>query len=817
MRKLTLFLSLLCLCVAMGAGAQKSWRVTAIGTPITNLTQITAEGTYLLGTPTGNAAGKYIREANAGQNLTMAVTTAYGPDSYKSVVKITGNATEGYKFQFAATDNYIPTVSGENIVAGETAGLFEILADEAPDAGGSWDESNNIWNIKNKDNQTGFNAQTNKFVSWTYNDGAQAEYQITPVTVEELTPVTLTVNYTVTDLDNATFTRTVDTFSELQYKDVVTAPFMKDFAYTDNDVTGETVVGETGATINVTCTSDYPFGFATLTDGTFAPDTPWVTLNITGQAGQYVYAEGETVNANGQRALSAGNLWCFVRKAGTHNEFAIYNLAGGASKPLTCKEDGTYQGYNQDIATLAQAGDDAATKATTWKVVAGTTGFALCAADDAEACLGKHLDGKNELGVWKHANAAAGDRSQFTATSAADLIAQATECKLGNYVGGYTQLPEALPTAQQNYATSASAENLIALIAAFNTPDGYATRQLDPAGHYLLRCATQTDKYFHFTDNHVAKGDDGESTPKAVRTAAVVNLEAAADGKYLLSANGRYFGKLTQEYSEHLPSTLNKDEAGEYEIAALGGGKFTIKNTNPTCTNELPDYKCLNLNADANEIMSWTNDGDATRWYLIPAEGVSLTMKAAGDKFYSTAYLPFAVTASDAALYTGALNAEGNAVVLSKVTDAVPVGTGMIVESENESVTLAIATGEASAPAAEAAPNVLTGTYEAITLDNDARAAHLVLGLSADNALGFYKPAASITSLAANRAFIDLGVTAAPAAGLVIDFGGDATGVDHITAAGGEKAPVRYDLSGRRVGTSARGLLIENGHKVFIK
>ena len=91
---------------------------------------------------------------------------------------------------------------------------------------------------------------------------------------------------------------------------------------------------------------------------------------------------------------------------------------------------------------------------------------------------------------------------------------------------------------------------------------------------------------------------------------------------------------------------------------------------------------------------------------------------------------------------------------------------------------------------------------------------------SADDAttLGFNTPAESLTTLAANKAFITETSSGTSAAQLVLNFNGNVVeGIGAATIdAPAADAPV-YDLSGRRVAKAAKGLYIKGGKKILVK
>lgn len=207
-------------------------------------------------------------------------------------------------------------------------------------------------------------------------------------------------------------------------------------------------------------------------------------------------------------------------------------------------------------------------------------------------------------------------------------------------------------------------------------------------------------------------------------------------------------------------------------------------------------------------MVGWEANSDASRWYVIPATDVEIDMTTQGDKKYASAYLPFGVSnVAGATAYTGALNAEKNAIDMTATT-AVPANTGFVLVGTEDKATLTI--GEATAIAGE---NVLTGTNTGIAFaEATPKANYLVFGVNAGN-VGFYTPSSSVPSIPANKAYINASAVAGSA--IALNFGNTVTGINAATINNGENNAPIYDLSGRRVWAPVKGgLYIQNGKKL---
>ena len=96
----------------------------------------------------------------------------------------------------------------------------------------------------------------------------------------------------------------------------------------------------------------------------------------------------------------------------------------------------------------------------------------------------------------------------------------------------------------------------------------------------------------------------------------------------------------------------------------------------------------------------------------------------------------------------------------------------------------------------------------------------LVLGVgNVHETIGFYVPSATLTELAANKAYLNRSDIPAASPAIAMNFGGEATGIGAVLGEEGieSNAPV-FDLSGRRVMQTVKGgLYIQNGKKFIVK
>ena len=235
----------------------------------------------------------------------------------------------------------------------------------------------------------------------------------------------------------------------------------------------------------------------------------------------------------------------------------------------------------------------------------------------------------------------------------------------------------------------------------------------------------------------------------------------------------------------------------------IQGNKFTFFERS---SNNAHSY----LHNNQHSLVGWEASAPS-QWYVVPANDVEIAMTGVNGKRYASAYLPFDVNAVNGAqAYVGELNDTKDVLNMTAV-NSVPANNGFVLVGDAEKATLTIGTAEAL----PIANNALTGYNTKFTLTDANRADYLVFGKSSEGIVGFYKPAATLTTVAANKAFIAASSLTAGAGAIAMNFGGNTTGINNAVVAS-ENAPI-FDLSGRRVVKAVKGgVYIQNGKK-FVK
>lgn len=309
-------------------------------------------------------------------------------------------------------------------------------------------------------------------------------------------------------------------------------------------------------------------------------------------------------------------------------------------------------------------------------------------------------------------------------------------------------------------------------------------------------------KYACLNDNpaQVTSKLIGTVNGKGASSVFYIENAEAGSGRYRIKVGGLTLGKVSMSTNIALGDD-NYANKGGYVISHVG--KTFLFFDQVTGSN----YSYIHGGDSGERMVGWEANNNASQWYVIPATDVEIDMTAQGDKKYASAYLPFGVSnVAGATAYTGALNAEKNAIDMTATT-AVPANTGFVLVGTEDKATLTI--GEATAIAGE---NVLIGTNTGIAFaEATPKANYLVFGVNADK-VGFYTPG-NVTAIPANKAYIN--ASALSASAIALNFGNTVTGINAATINNGENNAPIYDLSGRRVWAPVKGgLYIQNGKKL---
>lgn len=279
----------------------------------------------------------------------------------------------------------------------------------------------------------------------------------------------------------------------------------------------------------------------------------------------------------------------------------------------------------------------------------------------------------------------------------------------------------------------------------------------------------------------------------------IENAEAGS-GRYRIKVGGLTLGKVSMSNNIALGDD-NYANKGGYVISHVG--KTFLFFDQVTGSN----YSYIHGGDYGERMVGWEANNPASQWYVVPATDVEIAMTAQGGKKYASAYLPFGVSnVAGATAYTGALNADKNAIDMTATT-AVPANTGFVLVGTEDKATLTIGTADAIS-----GTNALTGTNTGIAFaEATPKANYLVFGVN-NGTVGFYTPG-NVTAIPANKAYINASEISNQA--IALNFGNTVTGINAATINNGENNAPIYDLSGRRVWAPVKGgLYIQNGKKL---
>lgn len=601
---------------------------------------------------------------------------------------------------------------------------------------------------------------------------------------------TMTYHYKVDGVEYATRT--------IQYVDASTAPSVPTVDYLANG----TITDNADGSKDVACTTAYPFVAQTTFDANTAH---WYSMAVRANDGNHLLAAKDNgkVGTITKELLGCpegiGNemQWAFV--GNLKDGFTLYNKAN--NKQIVVKQ--VTETVNNKETTYTQF-DLADNEGAALKLRKDNNGFGLYA---TEGYCFNRFD-QDRIAQWEGFDDGSTFRIQEPNDYVLNYAAQyslyddngAPEGAIG--ANSYLNVAENLNAFKAAYTAAkagATTETLNAL-AAQNKKVEEGLGETIQAGKYYRLVNAASKKTLYFDASGVMKSADNVSKSAT----SVVKFEKAETGRFRMKLEGKTFGKRVGNNQAITLEADNSGNKGSYKVVQVGT-HFAFYDM----VSNVSDRSYLHCNGSAaNTLFAW-DAGDInspSRWFVIPATDVEIDMTAQGDNTYASVYLPFAVSnVAGATAYTGALNAEKNAIDMTATT-AVPANTGFVLVGTADKATLTI--GEAAAIEG----NALTGTNTGIAFaEATPKANYLVFGVNADK-VGFYTPG-NVTAIPANKAYIN--ASALSASAIALNFGNTVTGINAATINNGENNAPIYDLSGRRVWAPVKGgLYIQNGKKL---
>lgn len=601
---------------------------------------------------------------------------------------------------------------------------------------------------------------------------------------------TVTYHYKVDGVEYAT--RTISYFDASTAPSVPTVDYLANGAMTKTD----------DSNYDVACTTAYPFVAQTTFDANTAH---WYSMAVRANDGNHLLAAKDNgkVGTITKELLGCpegiGNemQWAFV--GNLKDGFTLYNKAN--NKQIVVKQ--VTETVNNKETTYTQF-DLADNEGAALKLRKDNNGFGLYA---TEGYCFNRFD-QDRIAQWEGFDDGSTFRIQEPNDYVLNYAAQyslyddngAPEGAIG--ANSYLNVAEnlnAFKTAYEAAKAGATTETLKAL-AAQNKKVKDGLGETIQAGKYYRLVNANSKRTLYFDASGVMKSADNVSKSAT----SVVKFENAETGRFRMKLEGKTFGKRVDNNQAITLEADNSGNKGSYKVVQVGT-HFAFYDM----VSNVSDRSYLHCNGSAaNTLFAW-DAGDInspSRWFVIPATDVEIDMTAQGDNTYASAYLPFGVSnVAGATAYTGALNAEKNAIDMTATT-SVPANNGFVLVGTEDKATLTI--GEAAAIEG----NDLTGTNTGIAFgDATPKANYLVFGVNAGT-VGFYTPG-NVTAIPANKAYINASAVSNEA--ISLNFGNTVTGINAATINNGENNAPIYDLSGRRVWAPVKGgLYIQNGKKL---
>lgn len=601
---------------------------------------------------------------------------------------------------------------------------------------------------------------------------------------------TMTYHYKVDGVEYAT--RTISYFDASTAPSVPTVDYLANGAMTKTD----------DSNYDVACTTAYPFVAQTTFDANTAH---WYSMAVRANDGNHLLAAKDNgkVGTITKELLGCpegiGNemQWAFV--GNLKDGFTLYNKAN--NKQIVVKQ--VTETVNNKETTYTQF-DLADNEGAALKLRKDNNGFGLYA---TEGYCFNRFD-QDRIAQWEGFDDGSTFRIQEPKDYVLNYAAQysiyddngAPEGAIG--ANSYLSVAENLNAFKAAYEAAkagATTETLNAL-AAQNKKVEEGLGETIQAGKYYRLVNAASKKTLYFDASGVMKSSDNVSKSAT----SVVKFDNAETGRFRMKLEGKTFGKRKGNDTAITLEADNSGDKGSYKVVQVGT-HFAFYDMVSNVSNR--SYLHCNASA-ANTLFTW-DAGDinsASRWYVIPATDVEIDMTAQGDKKYASAYLPFGVSnVAGATAYTGALNAEKNAIDMTATT-AVPANIGFVLVGTEDKATLTI--GKADAIEG----NALTGTNTGIAFaEATPKANYLVFGVN-NGTVGFYTPG-NVPAIPANKAYIN--ASAVSNGAISLNFGNTVTGINAATINNGENNAPIYDLSGRRVWAPVKGgLYIQNGKKL---
>lgn len=216
---------------------------------------------------------------------------------------------------------------------------------------------------------------------------------------------------------------------------------------------------------------------------------------------------------------------------------------------------------------------------------------------------------------------------------------------------------------------------------------------------------------------------------------------------------------------------------------------------------------------DTNKVGYWKSTAvDVGSAIVLSNTLPAISLNASNGKHYATYCLPFAAKAPEGVkAYAGTVS-NGSVKLTEYANGVIPANKGVLLVSDNAtSATFTLANDDD----VTTIDNDLKGVNDATELTSVENSEQVRIFSTKDGVVGFYKPNSTITSLAANKAYV---MAPATEGALALNFGGNVTGINSVSDNAVMPNNVEiYDLAGRRVSHAVKGVYVVNGKKIIVK
>lgn len=611
-------------------------------------------------------------------------------------------------------------------------------------------------------------------------------WSVYPVTLED--PVTVTYKVLYGESNTEVASGTAETLTGVSVPSTPTS-LQRSFCsygsfYDNSSLTGDaiTVVPASATTVYTKATWNGPF---TIADD-YASISNWYFLKLKNE--RYVtYESGSDPNVTlNQTSGTVDTRWAFV--GNPYNGFILYNKTAGNTKVLASNGKEASEGSDGgNTYTRLVASNDGTYTHNLWypkssSDISGVTGFYLY--DDVGYALNYRANAN--LAYWTSGVGAGStfsveaDNINFAASVAA-YSSYFEDANKDKYFGISTGDASELQDNYNTFSTTCNEDQYLAFRNAINNAINIPT-----TGYYRLKNKS-VSSYLGATTGLV-----GVTSGTGAET--VVKLTNNDNGTFYLATQGKYI-------------KISNVQAGGQLV--LGDVAELLQYTIPEAASVVFSFAAGNWSnksiwLDNGTIKNGAASAAASKWTVEDATSIDVTLNDGGDGYYyATRYFDFPVQGDGLYILT---SSGGDKVTATKVS-AVPAGEGFLIRcaaenGSNNKVTLTI---PATAPTLSY-KNLFDGNCLATTVDANSKYIFSKVG----DELGFFLY--SGTSMPANRAYLTT-ETMGRVRGFVLSFEDEETGVASVV-----KTPFAnniFDLQGRRVTKTAKGLYIQNGKKIM--